>query len=115
MGERWIAQGGEIGARNCQGLGAARNKWGSIRIMLDDGWGEMADERAGVLTLHKQTSARALAQTHPLSDTHGRASTNRDPGRAVTQSHHLTPAKSISVGLTLSPLRAPIFKSLPTS
>lgn len=36
------------------GLGAIRSKWGSIRIMADDGWGEMAQGTRRVKFTHRK-------------------------------------------------------------
>lgn len=93
------------------GLRAIRNKWGSIRVMVDDDRGEMAGVMSeegvrfthGKHTPYKHMHARPNTPTHP----HGQASTNRDSWQTHTQSQtgdaqslQLTPSQSISVRLT---------------
>lgn len=69
------------------GLGAIPSKWGSIRIMVDDGWGEMAPGTWRVkLTHHKRTSACTYTERHPL--THFEAGKHKQ--RLLAGNHSIT-------------------------
>lgn len=52
MGERLLRE--EKLELKLSGLGAIWSKWGSIRIMVDDGWGDMAQGTKRVrFSLHR--------------------------------------------------------------
>lgn len=78
---------------NCWGSGAVRHKWGSIRIMVDDGWGEMAPGMKRGSGLHTTNELiHAPAHEHTLWHTHiyaimVRQAWTETPGRQITQSH----------------------------
>lgn len=77
------------------GLGASRSKWGSIRIMLDDGWGKTAQGTRRVKFTYGEWMH---TWTRPVL-LWGRASTNRDSRddhsitNQHTQSTQQTPAR----------------------
>lgn len=88
------------------GLGAIRSKWGSIRIMVDDCWGEMAQGTGRVKFAHQKWTH---TWTHPATRL-GLAGANRDSrdNHSVNQTNR-RPQKSISAGLKLSPVGKHMF------
>lgn len=81
MGERRIAQGGETGAWIVGVVGAARNEWGSIRKMVDEGWVQTFFMRLG-----SNTPTPAHMHGQAQTQTPGRQSLNHSNRRRVNQS-----------------------------
>lgn len=82
--------------RRGQGPAVWNKRGGSIRIIVDDVWGETARRRSGSRN-HKQSSAHR--DTH--SDAHEKASANRDSWQTITQSHQWRLNQSSSLSLSL--------------
>lgn len=76
------------------GLGAIRSKWGSIRIMVDDGWGEVARGTRRVKSAHHKRNL--CMHPHIKTPTHT-LQAGKHKQRLLADGRSITPTDAISI------------------